>query len=321
MLACLAGLGEARLRYVCDTSPDARRAVAPLYPGVRCVPSLELALDDPEVQAVLVLTPPSTHAALAMAALERGRHAFVEKPLTLQLGEAARLLALARHRRLVLATGHLLTHHPALAELHALLQAGELGSLEQLLAFRGGALRATRDCGAWWTLAPHDLSLLDGLLGSAPSSVLVASDRTPGLPLETRVHATLGYPSAVKATLDLAQGGLGQRRRLYVLGSRKLAVFDAELGSRALSVRPRRGPLAEELAQPLPASPAEPVDLLALELRHFFACVRGDAQAAALSPDPWRVMQALDAGERSLRGAGLEVRLAPASEVRPSPPG
>ncbi|MGH2515882.1 MAG: Gfo/Idh/MocA family protein, partial [Ktedonobacterales bacterium] len=115
-----------RVAYIVDLSEDRRRAAREEYPGIIVSANMDDALG-PDVDAVAIATPIRTHYALARTALERGKHVFVEKPLTAQAKQAADLAALATRQGRVLMVGHTFMYNPAVEELRRLVQSGELG--------------------------------------------------------------------------------------------------------------------------------------------------------------------------------------------------
>lgn len=105
-------LGEAKILWACDVSEDALVTLARRYPAVPRTRSLDRVLSDPEVEAVLIATPVSTHYELALDVLRAGKHAFVEKPLAAASGEALELVEAAAERGLVLMPGHTFLYSP-----------------------------------------------------------------------------------------------------------------------------------------------------------------------------------------------------------------
>jgi predicted dehydrogenase len=154
----------ARITALCDV--DRRRldlARGPL-PSGRTATELEHLLGLSDVDAVVIATPSALHATHAAQALASGRHVFVEKPMATSYHDAKRLVDLARAQRRRLMVGHILEHHPSVAILHDRARRGSLGRIRRIETCRLGAAASTAD--SWWTLAPHDLSVIRLLLGA-----------------------------------------------------------------------------------------------------------------------------------------------------------
>jgi len=197
-----ASLEEADLRIICDLDEDRLADFGAQYPGVRTTRDFDKVISDDGIRAVVIATPADTHYGLAKKALETGRlHVFVEKPLALSAKEAAELVELSEKSGLTLMTGHLLMYHPAVRMLRDLIEAGELGDIYCVYSSRLnlGAIRKVEN--AWWSLAPHDISILLYLLGESPVSVSARGE-------------------------CFVQPDPHKMRKTTIVGSKKMAVFD-----------------------------------------------------------------------------------------------
>jgi predicted dehydrogenase len=221
-------LPGARLAWVCDLAEPARAAAAAAYPSARCVEDYQSAFADPAVQAVVIATDARSHHEVASAALRAGKDVFVEKPLALSTVHAEDLCDLADRGDRILMVGHLLLYHPALDALRRLIEDGELGEILYLYAQRLNLGVVRRDENAWWSLAPHDVSVANYLLGAEPDSVSATGGTFLQRPtdIEDVVFATLQYPGRRLAHIHVSWLDPHKTRRLTVVGSKKMAVFD-----------------------------------------------------------------------------------------------
>ncbi|MCA9603620.1 MAG: Gfo/Idh/MocA family oxidoreductase [Myxococcales bacterium] len=223
-----ASIPGSELRYVCDRADKVREAVRRDFPGTTPVAELSEALADKTLAAVVVATDAPSHFALAKAALEAGKDVFVEKPLTLVPAEAEELCALAAKGGRILMVGHLLLYHPAIDKLKHLVTSNELGDVLYLTAQRLNLGVVRKDENAWWSLAPHDISVANHLLGAEPEAV----SATGGVYLQKErgiedvVFATLHYPNGRVAHVHVSWLDPHKTRRMTIVGSRKMAVFD-----------------------------------------------------------------------------------------------
>ena len=190
------GLAHARVKVCCDVDEAALRRVAGQYPGLHTTSDYDELLGDPEIEAVVVTAPTPIHYELATAALQTGRHVFVEKPIALSVSEAEDLAALAETRGRVLMVGHLLMYHPAVTRLKQMVDSGELGEVYYLYASRLNLGQVRRSENAMWSLAPHDISVALYLLGEQPQAVAAQ-----GL-----TYLQPGIPDTVFLTLRFASG-------------------------------------------------------------------------------------------------------------------
>ncbi|HAD88097.1 MAG TPA: oxidoreductase, partial [Rhodospirillaceae bacterium] len=157
------------LAAVSDANPDLAATMAETYE----VPAKAVAdiLADGDIKGVVIAAPAEAHADLAIAALEAGKHVFVEKPLALTLTEAEGVLAAAEAAGRTLMVGHLLQYHPAFLKLVEMVRAGELGKLQYLYSNRLNLGKIRREENALWSFAPHDISMILALVGDEPVTV------------------------------------------------------------------------------------------------------------------------------------------------------
>src|SRR5205807_9855808 len=159
------------LASVCDVSPSVRESVARTYPGVMATSEVADVLSDDGVQAVVVAAPASQHYALCKAALERGKDAFVEKPLALRVAEGEELLQIAQRNNRNLMVGHILEYHPAVSELKRLVREGQLGKIQYIYSSRLNIGKLRTEENILWSFAPHDIAVILSLLNEFPMQV------------------------------------------------------------------------------------------------------------------------------------------------------
>ena len=318
-------LPRARLVALCDTDPTrlAAHAIHPHSPAL--VADLEDVLDDVSVQAVVIATPPASHAALASRALSSGRNVFVEKPMATSVGDALDLARTVARTGLQLMVGHVLEYHPAFEALVALLRSGELGEIRHVSCERRGR-GASRHGTPWWSLAPHDLSLVRVLFGSEPTDFRVA----PREPAATgAVTANLRFSAQQTARVEVSATDAERARRVTVVGTRSVAVFDDLRPVDKLRVHfLKRGNGASrtdpaELAQPRALAeldcrvvPFEPAEPLGREAQHFVEAVLDDQPVRTGAATGLAVVEMLEAGQQQL---GAALRAPPPATWDPEP--
>lgn len=313
-----AQLPGAELRWVCDRSDAIREAL--VDPDVRVTGDLHEVLADEGVRAVVVATDAASHFEVAMAALEAGKDVLVEKPLALRSDHALRLCEKAEGSGRILMVGHLLLYHPAVRALRALIDEGELGDVLYLVCRRLNLGVVRRDENAWWSLAPHDLSIARYLLDADPTAVACHGG--------TFLQTEAGVEDVVFGTVRFAGGRLAhvhvswldphKVRSLTVVGSKKMAVFDDTSPDQKLSIYDKGA-----IAPPAAVSYAEgvrvrtgdiriPAIRMAEPLQHeceaFIEAVRSRTPPLADGRSGLAVVRALEAGARSLE-TGAEVKI------------
>jgi predicted dehydrogenase len=296
-----ARLPNVDLRWICELDHQRRAGAATLAPAARLTAALDEALADPGVAAALVAVDAPRHHAVGRRVLEANRHLLVEKPMAMTVAHAAELRALAESRGRVLAVGHLLLHHPAIARARALIQEGAIGQVLWLEATRLAPGPARSAGGAWWTLAPHDVSLALHLLGGAPERVTAIGRADRADDQEIVTWATLHFAGGALAHVHVGRRAPDRRRGFQVVGSHGALSFDELAGTGELRLH---GATSAEVV------PIEAADPLAAQCRHFFAGVARDDVTAGNAAHALAVVRVLEAGARSMLLGGLPVDLA-----------
>ena len=159
----------ARVKWVCDKDASKLAKAKKRYPGrAGDRATTPTSCSDPEVDAVLVATPISTHFGLALAAIEAGKHVFVEKPMTASVLEARALVAAAAVKGVTLMVGHTFEFSSPVVAIKRMIASGELGEVYYVSSSRINLGLHQKDVSVIWDLAPHDLSILFDWLGEEP---------------------------------------------------------------------------------------------------------------------------------------------------------
>jgi predicted dehydrogenase len=311
---------DCRLKYICDLDPEKLARSSQQLPGTNATSDLEAVLDDHEVQAVVIATPGPTHYALCKRALEHGKDVYVEKPFVLQVEHAEDLIEIAHRQRRVLMVGHLLEYHPVINQLRELIQNNELGDIYYIYTQRLNLGTVRRDENALWNFAPHDISAILYLLNREPTDVCARGQSYLQRGVEDVVFMTLNFADKSMAHVHVSWLDPHKVRKLIIVGSRKMAVFDDVEGTEKLRIYDKGAAqnadynsFAEYVSLRfgdvlIPyVKVAEP---LRLECQHFLECVRTRQQPRSDGHDGCRVTKVLDAAQRSLRMNGLPVSLA-----------
>jgi predicted dehydrogenase len=315
-------LPEAEVTVVCDLSEEMLAKIALRYPAVAVTTRYADVLDDPDVDAVTIATPVSTHYELAAAALGAGKHAFVEKPFAASLAEAKDLVASAAELGLVVMPGHTFLYSPPVQLIRDLIRSGELGEIYFVSTSRVNLGLHQPDVSVVWDLGPHDFSILRYWLDENPDGVTAVSrgcilPRTPDV-----AFVTLTFPSGTLAHVELSWLAPSKLRRTAVVGSRKMVVYDdtsnepvrifdsgvdlpdpESFGEYKLSYR------SGAIISP-PVAGTEP---LALELRDFCQAVRTGEPPVSSTQIGLDVVQTIEAVDRALAAAAAPQPLEVAS--------
>ena len=311
----LASLGV--LGAICDASQERLDSFKADYPGLHLTTSVdELAAQD-DITGVVVATDTQHHFPVAHKLLAASKSCLVEKPLTDSPQSSAQLCELAEGSGLTLMVGHILLYHPAVERIKRMLESGELGELHYISMIRAKLGMVRKYENVMWSFAPHDISVAQYLLGTAPESISAsgASFVTPGIQDVTQL--TLNYPGG--SWVSITSNWLDPERTtlIKVIGSKAMAVFndgnkeapltvyDAgvdwdALGSETGStIKLRSGE-----AQAVQLDPAEP---LKRECEEFVRCIRERATPRSSGRQGLENIRILAAADESLRSGGAAV--------------
>ena len=234
--------------------------------------------DRTDIDAIIMALPPQFHATAAMRAVQAGKDVLVEKPIALSVLEAKASVQAARDAKRVFMVGHVLRFHPAFEKLQELLAASELGDVRYIHSHRLGLGKFHTENDALWDLAPHDLSMILAITGEAPSEV-----RGEGAALLDHLsdfaHVHMKFPSGIRSHLFTSRLNPYRERRLTVVGTKAMAVFDdGENWDKKLAVYRHavwqdNGQWAFTAEEPnyIPVVQGMP---LTAEVQHFIDCIR-----------------------------------------------
>jgi len=312
------GLPDVQLKVVCDSSPEIRQAMQQQYGDVRVEADYDMVLKDGEVEAVVLAVPAIHHFAAAKAALVAGKHVYVEKPMTLDSAEAQELVDLAQQQDRILMVGHLLEYHPAVEMLKGLIEAGELGEIYYLYSQRVNLGIVRSDENALWSFAPHDLSVMLHLLDQEPETVSARGECYLQEGVEDVVFVNLRFADGKMAQLQLSWLDPHKIRKLTIVGSRKMVVFDDVESTEKVRIYDKSAEREgyESYGDAITLRFGDVViphvhmaEPLKLECQHFADCVRENKTPRSDGRDGLRVVRVLAAAQRSLElnGAPCEV--------------
>lgn len=308
------------LAMICDTNAETREALAAHYPGCRAVADFAEVLRDDSIQAVSIATPAETHGTLVRQALLAGKDVLVEKPLCLVEEEARSLVALAKQQGRLLMVGHLLWYHPAILKLKELIDNGELGRIQYVYSNRLNLGKIRREENILWSFAPHDVSVILGLLGEMPDAVSAQGGNYLHQQIADITVTMLSFPSGVKSHIFVSWLHPFKEQKLIVVGDRKMAVFDDMEKKDKLLLYPHsihwkgQVPVANRAdAQPVELEKSEP---LRDECAHFLDCLRTRRRPRTDGEEGLRVLSVLQRCQEALERKPVAPAQKPAQPKR-----
>ncbi len=313
-------LSDSELSWICDTEEPKLRALARRYPKARRTRDFDDVLGDESLDAVVIATPVSTHYELSRAALEAGKHVFVEKPLAGSSLDALELMRLAAERNLTLMPGHTFLYSPPVNLIRDLIVSGGLGSVYFVSTSRVNLGLHQSDVSVVWDLAPHDFSILRYWFDAVPTRV-AAFSRACILPgIADVAFIDLEFDSGMIGHVELSWLAPSKLRRTAVVGSERMVVYD-DTSSEPVRIfdagviPPNPQSFGEyhltyrtgEIISP-PVSAIEP---LAAELADFCSSIQSGRSLRSSAQIGLDVIRMVEAVDRSLEEQGAPVALEP----------
>jgi len=311
-------LESADLVWVCDLNTEVLPCVQRRFPTARVTADVEDILAS-DAEAVAIATPARTHYGLARAALQAGKHVFVEKPLAMSSAEAQDLIALAEAKGRVLMAGHVFEYNAAVRAVKQLLDQGALGELYYVYSTRVNLGRVQSDINALWSIAPHDISILLYLLDQMPVEVSARGGTYLNGTVEDVVFVDLRFPNGVLAHVHASWLDPSKVRQMTLVGSQRMVVYDDVASEGKVKVydkgvyRKQAGVYGEFQYKVHSGDIHIPriqlVEPLRVELQHFVECVRSGTTPLTDGHNGLRVVRVLEAAQQSLESAGIPVEV------------
>lgn len=214
------------VKYVCDLSPERLSHIKKLYPDIITTKDYLSVLNDKDIAGVIVATPASRHYKIAREALLRGKNILVEKPISMDMNEARKMIKLASAKKKILMVGHTFKFNPSVIKLRGLIKSGSLGKIYYIYSRRTNLGPLRKDANAIWDLAPHDISIMSFIIGKDPLSVSAQGAKYLPHNLEDVAFISLNYPGKILVHIHVSWLDPKKTREIVVVGSKKMAVFD-----------------------------------------------------------------------------------------------
>ncbi len=314
----LMNLEGAEVSAIADSNSAAQARARKAYPGVRVTPSAKEVISSPDVDAVAIVSPVWTHYELTKAALQNGKHVFVEKPFTSTAAEGEELVNLAQQKNLKIMVDHTFLFSGAVKRIAQLIDEGALGNLYYYDSTRVNLGLFQHDINVLWDLAPHDLSIMDHLIKTSPEAVVATGQghlnghedvafMTLYFPDKVIAHINVNWLSPVKVRTTL----IGGEKRMIVWNDleadEKVKVYD-----RGVKITSREGVydlLVSYRSGDMWSPQLETVEALSKELNYFVECISTGKEPFNNGCAGLRIVRMLEAASESLKRKGALVRV------------
>jgi predicted dehydrogenase len=308
VIAC-ADLAEGRLAHMKS-----------LYPQVETTRDYVGLVTSPNIDAVIVATPPTTHYEIAARALDAGKHVFVEKPLATSSAECAGLLEKATAKKLILMVGHTFLYTAAVNKIKELIKSDELGDILYINTTRVNLGIFQEDINVVWDLAPHDVSILNYILESVPEEVAAHGHSYIRQAVEDIAFMHLKYPGSIMAHVHVSWLNPNKIRETTVVGSKKMLVYDdisslekIRIYDKGVTVLPHYDTFGEfqlsyrfgDIFIPR-LDDSEP---LKVACQHFIDCIKTGVEPRSSGKHGLEVVRVIEAANESLAHSGAMVAI------------
>ena len=303
------GHHDCNIVTICDKSPTALARAMAAHPGIGVTTDSDAVLLATDIDAVAIITPVSYHYELAKKALENGKHVFVEKPFTATSAEAEELIEIAERRGLQIMVDHTFLFTGAVRKIKQLIDAGDLGQIYYYDSTRVNLGLFQHDVNVLWDLAPHDLAIMDYLLGLEPE-LIVATGGAHLNQLENIAYLTVYFPDNILAHINVNWLSPVKMRTTFVGGQKRMLVWnDLDLaekvrvydkGADAKNETGMHAALVSYRTGDMYAPKIEEVEALKVETRYFLDCIMNGTKPINDGHAGLRVVRILEAAEQSL---------------------
>lgn len=300
------------LHTACDLNAVAISEQKEKFPDIGYTTYIDEVIKNSNINAVAIATPAATHYHLVKKALTAGKDVFVEKPLALTVKEGEELVELAENKHRILMVGHILQYHPVIIKLKELIALGELGKIQYIYSNRLNIGKLRTEENILWSFAPHDISVILGLMGEKPEKVSAFGGDYLSSGVFDTTLTTMEFKNGVKGHIFVSWIHPYKEQKLIVVGSKAMAVFD-DVSSEKLSIYPhkiewRNGkiPVAQKADHKvIPVKEKEP---LREELKHFVDCILTRERPATDGFEGLEVLKVLESAEKALLAGFSETK-------------
>ena len=316
-----AALDNARVVAVGDMRPERLNWVSKNFPAISILTTdVHEVIRHPEVDAVVIATPVSTHHPFAKSALENGKHVLVEKPFTATSAEAEELIAIADSRKLKIMVDHTFVYTGAIQTIKRYIDSGQLGDLYYFDSVRVNLGLFQHDVNVIWDLAPHDVSIMDYLLGQSPRAVSATGVAHVDSKVENIAYITAFFANNLLGHIHVNWLAPVKVRKTLISGSRKMIIYDDMDPSEKVKIYDKGvdkvetpdqvyNLLIQYRAGDMYAPQIDLTEALKKVAQEFVECIAKDRPALTDGHAGLRVVKILESANQSLRQRGLEVEI------------
>lgn len=294
------------LHTICESAVDSHQQLESQYPEVNLTDNLDEVLSNPDIHEVAIAAPAIHHYSLAKMALSAGKDVFVEKPFCLKASEGRELKSITATNEKILMVGHLLQYHPAICRLQEMVQDDVFGKLFRITSHRLNLGKVRKEENAFWSLAPHDISVILSLVkGAHPIRIQSIAENYLQENISDCSLTSIAFSNGVTAEIQVSWLHPFKEQKLCVIGEDAMAVFDdTQNWDTKLSFR--QDYFNSSRVEVIPLSPEEP---LKRECQHFLQACKDRTSPKTDADEGLGVVEILEVAQASADAGGIPIEL------------
>ena len=314
------GLKECKIKLCCDKNKEVLGRIRKQYNGkINITGNFDDLIKDRQIEAIVVATLPLTHAKLAIKALSKGKHVFVEKPMALDIRDAQEMIKAARTHRKILMVGHLLLYHPAIKKIKSYIDDGSIGDVRYLYTTRVNLGQVREEENVMWSLTAHDISVAIYLSGKKPYQVQANGKSYIRKHIQDVVFLNIDFKDNIIAHIHASWLDPHKIRKFTIVGSKKMVVFDDMESAEKIRIYDKgfdwqktAGPYDSFLTireGDIHIPRIEMVEPLKLECQHFIDCIHKNQQPVTDGINGLEGLKVLHSAQKSLEANGKYMKI------------
>ena len=295
------------LHTICDINIEAIKKYNNDYPNIKTTTNWDDVLNDKYITAVCIALPAEMHYLFAKKSLLAGKDVYVEKPITLDVKEAEELIKLAKENNKILMVGHLLHYHPAIIKIKSIIKEGKLGKVKNITANRLSLGIFRQHENVLWSFAPHDISVVLGLVDEFPTSVICHGKDHINKGIHDITNSILKFKNAY-VNINVNWLNPYKEQKMSIIGEKGMILFDDVSKENKIIYFPEYIEYSSDInANPMPIkNNGQNIDIdlnkspLLLECEHFIECCKTRTEPITSGEEGLRVLKVLNGLHESL---------------------
>ena len=309
---------KCKLKYICDKAPKRLEYLTRLYPDINATTHFTKLIEDQDLDAIIIATPVNAHFDLARRSLEAGKHTLIEKPMASSKLQCQELINISERQKLTLMVGHTFIYSAPVRRIKEIVASGEIGKLLYISSQRLNLGLFQKDINVAWDLAPHDISIINYIMGDSPTHLNCQGQAHIADEIEDITNMSLCYPNGRFATIQSSWLDPSKVRKMTFVGSKKMIVYDdteplekIKIYDKGVDAPPHYETFGEFQFSyhygDMYAPYIKQTEPLQTQCNHFLDCIINNMKPLSSGFEGLKVVSILESASRSLKNHGDKV--------------